>query len=74
MATHVNLAHVHDAFEAELRAGGCGGEPVLTGTRLRDNAGLAHLLGEQALTNGVVDLVGARVGEAFELDVNLRTA
>ena len=47
---------------------------MLTGTRLRDNAGLAHLLGQKALADGVIDLVGARVGKAFELDVDLRTA
>ena len=73
LAAYIDFAHVHHAFEAELRAGGGSGEPVLAGTRLRDNAGLAHLLCEQALTDGVVDLVCARVGEAFELDVNLRT-
>ena len=74
LAANVNFAHVHDAFEAEFRAGGGSSKPVLTGTRLRDNAGLAHLLGQEALADGVIDLVGSGVGEAFELDVNLRTA
>ena len=74
LAAHIDFSHVHHAFEAELCASGGGGKPVLTGTRLRDNAGFAHLLGEQALTDSVVDLVGARVGEAFKLDVDLRTA
>ena len=74
LTAHVDFAHVHHTFEAELRASGGSGEPMLTGTRLRDNAGLAHLLCEQALTDSVIDLVCARVGKAFELDVDLCTA
>ena len=49
-------------------AGGGGGDAVLTGAGLGDDPVLAHPLGEQRLTEGVVDLVRAGVGEVFPLE------
>jgi len=43
-------------------------------TCLGDDALLAHALGEQGLTNGIVDLVRAGVVQVFSLQVYLRTA
>jgi hypothetical protein len=43
---------------------------VLAGAGLGDDALLAHALGEQALAEGVVDLVGAGVEEVFALEVD----
>ncbi len=74
LTTNVHFAHVNDTFKTELGASGCSGEAVLTCAGFCDNAGLAHLLCQEALTDGVVDLVGAGVGETFKLDVDLSAA
>lgn len=68
LALGVDLAHVDDAFEAEERAGGGGGHAVLTGAGLGDDAGLAHALGEQRLTQHIVDLVRAGVVQVLALE------
>ncbi len=44
---------------------------MLAGAGLGDQAGLAHVFGEQGLAQGVVDLVRARVVEVLALEVNL---
>jgi hypothetical protein len=66
----VDGTHVDDAFEAEQCAGRRRRHAVLTGTRLGDDPGLAHLLGEQSLTQDVVDLVGSRVVQILPLQQN----
>jgi hypothetical protein len=43
---------------------------VLPGAGLRDDARLAHALGEQRLSEDVVDLVCARVAEILALEVD----
>ena len=53
----VDGAHVDHAFQAEQRARGGGGDPVLTGTGLGDHSGLAHVSRQQSLPEHVVDLV-----------------
>ena len=73
LATNVRLAHVDDALQPEHGASGGGGDAVLSRTGLGDDALLAHVLGEQGLAEGVVDLVGAGVGEVFPLQVDLRS-
>ena len=70
----VDLAHVDDALEAEQRAGGGGGDAVLTGAGLGDDPRLAHPLGEQRLTEHVVDLVRAGVVEVLALEQDPRAA
>ena len=59
---HVVGAHVDDALQAEERTGGGRRHPVLAGARLGHDPALAHADGEQGLSQGVVDLVGAGVG------------
>ena len=74
LARHVFGAHVDDAFEAEMRGDGGGGDAVLAGAGFGDDAGLAHFDGEQALADGVVDFVRAGVEEIFALEVDARAA
>ena len=48
LARDVDLAHVDDALEAELGADGGGGDAVLAGAGLGDDALLAHALAPAA--------------------------
>ena len=48
------------------------GDAVLAGARLRDDPRFAHAPGEQDLSDGIVDFVGAGVEQVFALEVNLR--
>ena len=64
----VDLAHVDGAVEPEQGRGGRGGDAVLAGAGLGDDAGLAHPLGQQGLAEDVVDLVGAGVVEVLALE------
>src|SRR5207247_2263432 len=74
LALDVDLAHVDDALEAEHGADGGGGDAVLAGAGLGDDAALANAAGEEALAEGIVDLVGAGVGEVLALEVDTGTA
>ena len=74
LAAYVLLAHVDDALQAQHGAGGGGGDAVLPGAGLGDDAPLAHVLGQQRLAESVVYLVGAGVGQVFALQVYLRAA
>ena len=74
LASDVLLAHVDDALLSEHGADGGSGDAVLSGAGLGDDAALAHPLGEQALSERVVDLVRAGVGEVLALDVDARAA
>ena len=71
---HVLLAHVHDALHAEERGRGGRGHAVLTGAGFRHQTFFAHALGEQHLTEGVVDLVRAEMVQVFALQIDLRAA
>ena len=70
----VGRAHVDFAFQAEQRADGGGGDTVLAGAGLGDDAGLAHAPCEQDLAQRVVDLMRAGVIELVALEVDLRAA
>ncbi len=70
---HVLLAHVDHALHAEQGADGRGGDAVLAGAGLGDDALLAHPAGEQHLPEAVVDLVRAGVQQVLALQVNART-
>mmetsp|Transcript_15479 Transcript_15479/g.33550 ORF Transcript_15479/g.33550 Transcript_15479/m.33550 type:complete len:670 (+) Transcript_15479:577-2586(+) len=71
LSLDVNCAHVNDALEAHQGAGRGRGHAVLAGARLGDNSLLAELLGEEGLAEGVVDLVGASVGQLLALEPEL---
>ena len=70
LAAHVLLAHVDDALEAEARADRRGGDAVLPGARLGDDAPLAEPLREHRLAERVVELVRAGVEEVLALEVD----
>ena len=70
----VDRAHVDDALQAESRAGGRGGDAVLAGARLGDDARLAHAPRQQDLAEHVVDLVRAGVVELVALEIDLGAA
>src|SRR4029077_8119414 len=70
----VDLAHVDLARKPEERARSRRRHAVLSRARLGDDAGLAHLLREQALPERVVDLVRARVTEVLALQPERRDA
>ena len=74
LARGVDRTHVDDALQAEQRTRRRGRHPVLAGAGLGDDPGLAHLLGQQRLTQHVVDLVGSGVVEVFSLQEEPRTA
>ena len=68
----VFLAHVDNTLKAEQCGGRCGGDAVLAGTGFRDNASLAHALGQQRLSEHVVDLVRSGVVEILALEEDAR--
>src|ERR1043166_5168194 len=70
---HIDLAHVNDAFAPEPGCDGCGGNPVLAGTRFSDDATFSHPLGEKDLAERIVNLVCAGVEQVFALEINLWT-
>ncbi len=70
LAADVLAAHVDRALEAEERAGRSRRHAVLPGPGLGDHPGLAHPPCQQCLSDGVVDLVGAGVGEVLALQVD----
>ena len=75
LARHVDGAHVDHAFDAEFGGHGGGGHAMLAGAGLRHDARLLHLvLHEQRLSQRIVDLVRAGVGQILALDVDARAA
>ena len=67
----VALAHVDDAFQAEARGHGGGGDAMLAGAGLGDDPLLAHPARQHHLAEHVVDLVRAGVVELVALEVDL---
>ena len=65
---HIHLAHVHRAVHPQQRRRGRCGHAVLAGAGLGHEAGLAHALGQERLSQHVVDLVGAGVVEILPLE------
>lgn len=70
----VDGAHIDHAFEAEARAQRRGGDTVLAGAGLGDDALLAHAPRQHDLAEHVVHLVRTGVVELFALQVNLGAA
>ena len=74
LAFHVHRPHVDRAIEAEPRSSGSGGDAVLAGSCLCNDAGFPHAAGEEDLADRVVDLVRAGVEQILALQINFRPA
>ncbi len=74
LAADVFRAHEDLALEPEAGGDGGGGDAVLAGAGLGDDAFLAHAAGEEALADDVVDLVRAGVGAVLALEPEARAA
>ena len=70
----VDLAHVDRAGQVEQRRHRRGGDAMLAGAGLGDDAPLAHAPGQQDLAHAVVDLVRAGVVELVALEIDLGAA
>ena len=70
----IQFAHVNDALQPEHGRDGGGGDAMLACAGFGNDAALAHAPGQQDLSEGVVDLVRARVEQVFSLEINLRPA
>ena len=71
LAVDVFGAHVHNTLKAKKGTGGGSGKAVLTGASFGDNAMLAHAAGEESLTEGIIDLVGAGVAKILPFEVDI---
>ena len=74
LPAHVLGAHVDVALEAEQRAGRRRRDAVLPGAGFGDDAPLAHPHRQQRLTERVVDLVRAGMGQILALQEDARAA
>ena len=70
----VDFTHIDDTFHTEHGAGGSGGDPMLPGPGLGDDARLAHPFDEQGLAEGVIDFVGPGMGQILAFEVDLGSA
>ena len=71
LAFNIGSAHVDHAGQTKARSHRSRGDTVHAGTGLGNDPGLAHALGQQHLTDAVVDLVGAGMVQLFTLEVDL---
>ena len=72
LPSYIFLTHVHHALLLQHGADGGCGHAVLSGPGFRDDPVLSHALGKEALSEHVVYLMGARVGEVFAFQVYAR--
>ena len=73
LTLHIEYSLIHHAWHIhECTYRGCG-HTMLSRSRLGYYPLLAHHLGQQYLTNGVIDLMGSRMVEVFALQIYLAT-
>ncbi|MPN41054.1 hypothetical protein SDC9_188594 [bioreactor metagenome] len=73
LALHIGLSHIDSTGHLHQCADGSSGNTMLTGTRLGNDTGLAHLAGDQYLTDSIVNLMCTRMVQIFTLQVNFTT-
>ena len=71
LTLHIRGTHKHFALHIHQRTHRCRSHTVLSGTRLGDDTRLTHLLRQQNLADGVVDLVGTRMVQVLTLQIQL---
>ena len=69
----IDRAHVDDALHAEHGRYRGRSHTVLTGSGFGDDPGLAHALGQQHLSHGIVDFMGSGVQQILPLQVDPRS-
>ena len=74
LSDRVLLAHVYLTLHAHHGCNCSCCNTVLSGTGLCDQAGLAHLLGKQCLSQGIIDLMGTSMVQILSLEIDLRAA
>ena len=74
LSVGIFFSHKNFTFHTEERCCRCGSHTVLSGTGLCDQAGLAHLLGKQCLSQGIIDLMGTGMVQILSLEIDLRAA
>lgn len=74
LTTDIFGAHVDDTREAEVSTGGGGGDTMLAGAGFGDDPFFAHAEGEEGLSDGVIDFVGAGVIDVFAFEPDLGAA
>mmetsp|Transcript_16412 Transcript_16412/g.33723 ORF Transcript_16412/g.33723 Transcript_16412/m.33723 type:complete len:384 (+) Transcript_16412:470-1621(+) len=67
LALAIDGTHVHGTVQSKHGTDGGGGNTVLSGTGLGNDAGLADSLGKKGLADGVVDFVGSSVSQILTL-------
>ena len=72
MAFHIDFAHVHHAFKTKARRHSCRRNSMLAGTGFSDDPGFTHALGEQDLTDRIIDFVSAGVQKVFPFQIDPR--
>ena len=71
LTLYIGGPHKHLTLHVHQRTDSCGSHPMLACTSLGDDTGLTHLLGQQDLSDGVVDLVGTCVVQVFTFQIEL---
>ena len=74
LSVGIFFSHEDFAFHPQEGCCRCGSHTVLSGTGLCDQAGLAHLLGKQCLSQGIIDLMGTGMVQILSLEIDLRAA
>jgi hypothetical protein len=69
----VNRPHVHHAFQIKQSANGCRSHTVLPRARFRKDTRFSHVLGQQSLTERIVQLVRTRMQKVLPLEPKLQS-
>ena len=74
LSVGIFFSHEDFAFHTQEGCCRCGSHTVLSGTCLCDQAGLPHLLCQQCLSQGIIDLMGTGMVQILSLEIDLRAA